>query len=192
MNGRPHESGLRQAVCEMGRALHGGGLIAGLAGNLSVALDDERVLITPTGLRKDRLQPDDLVTLDLARPAAAQLERASSEWRMHRSCYRAHDRVGAVLHAHAPGLTAAGLRGLDLAGELPEFAETVGRSSIAAYAHRGTEELAQGVGDAVAAGATVVMLARHGVTVVGASLDDAFNRLEAAELAARAVLMARG
>ena len=46
-----------------GRRLGARGLISAGEGNLSVRLDADRVLVTPTGRRKDELEPDDLVVV---------------------------------------------------------------------------------------------------------------------------------
>jgi len=162
--------------------------VAGRAGNLSARLGEDRVLVTPRGVRKDRLRPGDLVVVDL--PASGGSGRASSELPAHRACYRADPGVGAVLHAHAPTLIAAGIRGLDIGATLPEVEEATGPIVTVPFAPSGSEALARAVGEAVAAGATVVLLVRHGVIATGPDLEAAFDRLELAELSARACLLA--
>jgi len=188
---REHLEGeLRERLCVIGRRMHGAGLIAGTAGNLSVRLDDQRVLVSPRGVRKDDLMPRDLVEVTLFDPTPAERARASSELPAHLACYRADGRAGAVLHAHAPALTAVGLRTLDIGSLLPEAEAATGRFALVPFAPSGSEELAGDVAEAVAAGASVVLLERHGVLVVGTDPDSAFDRLELAELAARACLLA--
>ncbi len=184
----PGEAGLREALCRLGRALHEGGLAAGTAGNLSARLDGGRALVTPRGARKDRLAPGDLLALSLEVPSPDDLGRASSEWPAHRACYAADPDVGAVVHSHAPALTAVGLRGLELAETLPELEAAVGAIRPVPFAPSGSEALARAVGEAVAEGGSVLLLLRHGVLSVGRTPDEAFDRTELAELAARAVL----
>ena len=48
------------------RSLWEAGLIAGTEGNVSVRLGPGRVLVTPRGMIKSELRPDDLVEVDLA------------------------------------------------------------------------------------------------------------------------------
>jgi len=193
---RAQESALREAVCAAGRALHDRGLLAGTAGNLSARLGSDRIVVTPRGVRKDRLAPGDLITLHLNRPDPDGLSLATTEWPMHRACYLASHpesaAVGAVLHTHAAALTAAGLRDLDLGAELPELELAAGRVASVAFAPSGSQELGAAVGEAVAAGARVLLLKRHGALAVGATLDEAYDRMELAELAARAVVLAGG
>lgn len=184
------EARLREELCRVGRRLHEAGLIAGLAGNLSARLPDDAVLVTPRGIRKDGLRPGELVRLDLERPADDDLARATTEWPMHRACYRAAAASGSVIHTHAPALTAAGLRGLDVGDALPEAADSVGGIRLVPWAPAGSEALGRRVARAVEAGAGVLLLARHGALAVGRTPAEAFDRMELAELTARAVLLA--
>lgn len=187
------EAGARRALVEAGRHLHERGLLAGTAGNLSLRLADGRVLVTPRGTRKDRLDADGIVVIDPTDPDPDAVARATSEWPLHRACYEGSD-VGAVVHTHAPGLTALGLGDGDgdarLAGGLPEVAAAVGGVATVAYRPSGSEALARGAAAAVEGGAGVLLLERHGAVSVGADLEEALDRMELAELAARAVALA--
>jgi ribulose-5-phosphate 4-epimerase/fuculose-1-phosphate aldolase len=187
----PHESGIREALCRVGRALHEAGLLAGTTGNLSVRLDDRHVLVTPRAVRKDRITPEELVTVDLVQPSPEALGRATTEWPAHRACYQTDPSLRAVIHTHAPALTAIGIRGLDLAADLPELSAAVGRITIVPFAPSGSEEMGTVVGNAVAEGGRLLLLVRHGVISVGDSLDQAYDRTEMGELAAKAVLWGR-
>ena len=52
----------------------------------------------------------------------------------------------AVIHSHAPALTATGIRGLDLAAELPELPSAVGRIVTVPFAPSGSEEMGKVAG----------------------------------------------
>src|SRR5437660_8191282 len=56
---------LRRDLAEFGRMLHAQGFVAATDGNLSVRLDAERVLITPTGFSKGMMHPQDMIIVDL-------------------------------------------------------------------------------------------------------------------------------
>ena len=178
-------------LCHAGRQLHEQGLIAGQAGNLSVRLDEDRLLITPRGRNKGRLQPQDMVTLPLERQDHGEGTEASTELPFHRACYLASDEVGAVVHTHAPALTAVGIRSLDVNSTLPELALAVGPIVLVDFVPSGSEQLGMATGGAVAEGAGVILLKNHGAVSVGADLDDAVNRMELAELAAYTVLLSQ-
>ncbi len=182
---------LAEDLCRAGRRLHEQGLIAGLAGNLSVRLDEDRLLITPRGTNKGRLRPQDMVTLQVEGHDHRDATQASTEFPFHRACYLASDEVGAVVHTHAPALTAVGIRGLDITSTLPELELAVGSIVLVDFAPSGSDGLGRATGGAVAEGAGVILLKNHGAVSVGADLDDAVNRMELAELAAYTVLLSQ-
>ncbi|MFV2006926.1 MAG: class II aldolase/adducin family protein [Longimicrobiales bacterium] len=181
---------LAEELCRAGRRLHENGLIAGLAGNLSVRLDEDRLLITPRGTNKGQLRPRDMVRLPLRSHDHGEA-RASTELPFHQACYLASDEVGAVVHTHAPALTAVGIRGLDITSTLPEVELAVGVIVLLDFAPSGSEQLGRATGGAVAEGAGVILLKDHGAVSVGRDLDDAVNRMELAELAAYTVLLSQ-
>ena len=182
---------LAEDLCRAGRQLHAHGLIAGLAGNFSVRLDEDHLLITPRGTNKSRLRPEDMVTLPLEGHGHGEVTQASTELPFHRACYLASDEVGAVVHTHAPAPTAVGVRGLDIMSTLPELELAVGSVVLLDFAPSGSEQLGRATGDAVAEGAGVILLKNHGAVSVGGDLDDAVNRMELAELAAYTVLLSQ-
>jgi hypothetical protein len=88
-----------EAFRAAGRTLFSLGLIKGAEGNLSTFSGD-RLLITRTGARLDRLSPSDLLpgTLDAVVPGA------SSDFEIHRTMY-ADLGPGALVHSHPAGTT---------------------------------------------------------------------------------------
>jgi L-fuculose-phosphate aldolase len=53
-------------IVRCSRSLWEAGLIAGAEGNVSVRLEQGRILVTPRGLLKSELRPEDLVEVDLS------------------------------------------------------------------------------------------------------------------------------
>ena len=184
----PSEHAAATALCRACRRLAREGLIAGRAGNLSLRAED-MVYVTPRGVNKARLRPAQVVRTPLARPADT-VPGASVEYRMHRACYVAAAGIGAVVHTHAPALTALGLLGLDLSS-IPEAQENVGGVALVPFQPSGSDALADVVAHAAAAGAGVLLLRGHGATAVGRDLDEACDRMSLAELTARAIVLAR-
>jgi len=116
------------------------GINQGSAGNVSRRFD-AGFLITPSGLPYDRLEPGDIVYLDLDGKSDDALQ-PSSEWRMHRDIYANRGDAGAVLHAHSTFATALSCLRL----EIPAFHYMIavaGGNNIrcADYALFGTQEL---------------------------------------------------
>ena len=82
------------------------GLFTGTSGNLSVALGDGTMLITPTSVRYTVMRPMDIVRCDLDGKVLEGELRPSSEWRMHAAVYRAYPEIRAIFHTHSPYATA--------------------------------------------------------------------------------------
>jgi L-fuculose-phosphate aldolase len=184
------DEALRLLLCYYGKRLWQAGLIAGKCGNLSARLHSRNaVYITPRAANKSHLAAPDirLVQLDAA---PESLSRVSVEFPMHRACYLADSNVAAVIHTHAPSLTALGIRDLDIDELLPEAAGSLGEVARIPYLPSGSRELAEAVGRAVAGGAGLLLLRRHGAVSVGRTLTEAYERMEFGELTARTALLA--
>jgi L-fuculose-phosphate aldolase len=184
----------RTAVVAACARLAARGLIVAAEGNASVRLDEQTLLVTPTGRRKDELRPGDLVLVGLeADPAAdaAAVPRPTSDLAIHRAIYRARPDAGAVVHAHPPAALA-----LTLAGEapdpavLPETALLLPDVPIVPFAPPGSRELAERIAATLGAAAPdrprhALLLERHGIVALGATVEEAVDRLELAELLCR-------
>ena len=182
------------AIIAAGRRLGARGLISAGEGNLSVRLDADRLLVTPTGRRKDELGPDELVVVrigDAERDARSISGLApSSDLAIHLAVHAARADIGAVAHAHLPASMA-----LTLAGEypdpasLPETAELLPRLPFVAFGEMGSAELAGRIAERLAEGPEpypgAALLERHGAVAVGPDLETAVDRLELIEVLCR-------
>jgi L-fuculose-phosphate aldolase len=189
---------VRDAIVAAGRRLGARGLISAGEGNLSVRLDADRLLVTPTGRRKDDLTPDDLLVVPVERPADGDAAspsglRPSSDVAIHRAVHASRHDLGAVVHAHLPAsmaLTVAGERPDPAA--LPETAYFLPSVPVIPFAPMGSAELAGAVAAAFAPGdppVRAVILERHGAIAIGegsaadpATVDLALDRLELVEV----------
>jgi L-fuculose-phosphate aldolase len=172
-------------------------LIVAAEGNLSIRLEDGRLLITPSGRRKDELGGDDLIVVGPAvrdPTDAASGPTPSSDVAIHRAIYRARPDVTAVVHAHLPAamaLTAAGER--PDPAMLPETALLLPRLPVVPFAPMGSDELGAAIAAALAEGeprANAVVLERHGAVAVGsgdgrAALVRAVDRIELVDVLCR-------
>ena len=173
------------------RRLWQGGLIAGQDGNVSVRHAPGRLLVTPRGLLKSELTPEDIVEVDLEGRHLGGSRMASTELDLHLRVYRRRPDCGAVVHAHPPMATAFAVVGEGIPGNvLPEVAVLMGEVPLVPYATTGTPAL----GDAVEPfleGHDAVLLANHGAVAWGANLAAARIRMESLEHAARILAAAR-
>ena len=182
---------LRKEIVNIGRRLSERGLVAGTDGNISVRLDSDRVLITPGGLPKGRLSPDDLVIIDVnGKKLQGRLE-ASSEMLMHLFVYKNRPEVTACVHAHPPYTTAFAVAGIDLAADiLPEVVVFVGTIPLTDYAPPGTDAVPRVLEPHIEK-QNAFVLRNHGLLTIGRSLDEAYHRHETVEHYARIVHLAR-
>lgn len=183
---------LREAVARVCRRLWERGLIAGPDGNVSLRLDAERLLVTPSGASKCDVAADDLLVVALHDGAVlGGAGRASSELAMHRAIYRARADVGAVVHAHPPTATGFAVGGETLPdGVLPELICQVGAVALVPYFTPGTAAAADALAPYLA-DHDAFLLANHGATTVAPTLAAAHQRMESLEHAARILLTAR-
>lgn len=109
---------------------------------------------------------------------------------MHLACYAARTDITAVVHAHPPVATAFATAGRALPGDvLPELPAVVGRVALVPYGRPGTSALAEEMAPFLASH-QAFLLANHGVTTIGRSLNEAMLCLESVEQSARIIAFA--
>jgi L-fuculose-phosphate aldolase len=165
------------------------GLVVGTSGNVSARVGD-LVLVTPSGVRYDRLGPGDLVAVGLDGRQRAGRLRPSSELPLHLAVYRS-TAARAVVHTHAVHATAVST----LADEVPAVhyacAALGGPVRVAPYATYGTEELAAAALTALR-GRTGCLLRNHGTVVYADTLERAYDNTAQLEWMCRVWLAAVG
>ncbi len=179
-------------MVEVGRRLHGRGLIGGGEGNLSARLGPRRLLCTPTAINKGYLREEDLVVTDLDGDPQNELKRPSSELLLHLACYQERPDCLAVVHAHPPHAVALTLVGEPLVPCMPEAITALGDVPTSPYATPGTSLVAEAVRPFLGA-AEVVLMERHGALCMGfgeRALFDASDKMEMLDGVARVQLLA--
>ncbi|HTM32048.1 MAG TPA: class II aldolase/adducin family protein [Vicinamibacterales bacterium] len=182
---------IRADIVECGRRLWHRGFVASNDGNISVRLDESRLITTPTAVSKGFMTPDMMVITDLEGKKLAGERSASSELKMHIEVYRHRPDVRAVVHAHPPTATGFAVAGIPLdRAVLAEVITTLGSIPIAEYATPSTEELPAAVRKYVKAH-DGLLLANHGALAVGPDVYAAYYRMETIEHFATISLVAR-
>lgn len=182
---------VRQQIVEAGVRLCQRGYLSGTDGNISVRLDDDRIMVTPSGLPKGRMAPDELVIVDLRGKHLQGTLKPSSELAMHLKVYNSRPDIGACVHSHAPYCTAFAVAGIALAEDiLPEVVVFVGGIPLTDYAPPGTEAVALSLEPFLETN-NAFLLRNHGLLTIGKTIDEAANRHETVEHFARIVHLAR-
>src|SRR5687767_553421 len=184
------ESQARQLICQIGKLLYERSYVVSSDGNVSIRLDDDTVLATPTMTCKGRMAPEDLALTDMdGKPLGDK--RASSELAMHLLIYRERPEIKAVCHAHPPHGTAFAVAGLAIDKPiLSEVILTLGCVPLTDYGTPSTDELTEAMKPFVKHH-NALLMANHGAVAYGADLWQAFDRLETLEHTARIAILAK-
>jgi L-fuculose-phosphate aldolase len=178
----------RTDLVECGRALFEKGFCPATSGNFSVRLDDWRLLITPTGVSKGNMKPEDMAVISPAGQHRFGRKNASSEKQMHLLIYKLRPDVRAVVHAHPPKATAFACAGIALDQPIAsEFSQALGSVPLAKYGTPGTPDLAAAMAYLVPQHSAILM-GNHGVVTYGQDLFDAQGKMELIEHFAEIVL----
>jgi L-fuculose-phosphate aldolase len=183
------EQEARSAIVAAGRRLYERRILASIEGNMSVRLDGDRIVATPSGINKGVMQPADMVVTDLdGNPEGGG--KPSSEIRMHLAIYRVRPDLKAIVHAHPTVATGYAVAGRQLpAAVLAEIVTTLGCIPIAPYGTPSTDELADAVVGPIR-NYDALLLANHGALTAGESLHQAEERMYQLEHFAEVSLVA--
>ena len=186
---------VRVAIVEGCRRLETGGLVAGASGNVSVRLPaaDGRELfaITPSQIRYEVLQPEQVLAIDYDRNVVDGEGRPSSETVTHLAAYGARPDVGSVIHSHSVYASALALAGQDLPAVIDEQVVGLGGGvRVAEYGMSASKDLARNAVEALGE-RQAVLLRNHGVVSVGRDLEEALAVAELVERTAKIYLFAR-
>jgi L-fuculose-phosphate aldolase len=185
------QSQYRDAIVHSGRVLYDRGYIAATDGNISVRLDEDRILITPTCMCKGKMHADDLVIIDRHGRKLEGERNVSSEVQMHLLIYNMRPDIQAVVHAHPP--TATGFAAAGIALDQPLVSEvvlTLGAVPLAPYGCPGTQALSDSLRPLIPEHDAILM-ANHGVVTYADDFERAFMNMETVEHFAKITLVAR-
>src|SRR6187549_4099254 len=184
------EQSARKLIIEVGKLLYERSYVVASDGNVSIRLDDNTVLATPTMTCKGRMTEDSLALTDMEGKPKSD-KRASSELAMHLLIYKMRPDIHAVCHAHPPHGTAFAVAGLAIDQPiLSEVILTLGCVPLASYGTPSTDELTQAMRPLVKHH-NALLMANHGAVAYGADLWQAWDRLETLEHTAKIAILSR-
>jgi len=182
---------LKSDIIEVGRRLYQNGFISSTDGNISIRIDEKRIIATASGVNKGALKRSDLVVVDRRGKRLQGGKEPSSELAMHLYIYDQRPEIAAVVHAHPPYCTGFAAAGIPLDRcVLPEIILTIGAVPLASYATPSTPEVIESLRTFIPE-CDAVMLANHGAVTLGKDVMDAYWKLERIEHAAKISYIAR-
>ncbi|NLE43762.1 MAG: class II aldolase/adducin family protein [Chloroflexi bacterium] len=188
----------RPLMIEIGRLMYDRFLTNSAGGNISCRVDN-RIYITPRGSASKhrwQLREDMIIVLDNdLNPIEGDAAQVSREAQLHFACYREFPEINGVIHAHARYLSVFAAAGKPV---LPtnEYTEKFGVVEVVPPLPSHSTEVAEAFVDKLRPRRETLqhnglglILARHGVAVVGRDLADAYDTLERLEWSACTMLL---
>lgn len=183
-----HEKELRRQISEFVLRSERQRLMISTQGALSARLTNDAFLITPHGVDRSRIEPEDLVRVDHGQPEPGKT--ASSSAASHRAIYLRQPEVQSIINAYPVNATAFSVTAATLDSRtIPEsfiLLRDVQRSPFGARVGDGRD-----LAERITLAQPIMLLDNDGVMVVGSSVLDAFDRLEVLEATAEAMIDSR-
>lgn len=185
------EKSIKDEVVFYAKLLDAKGLVNPLEENISIFdRQTERLYITPSGTRKAFLTDDKIAVMEGDIQVAGTLKR-SSEYLLHMAALRARPDCNAVVHTHAPYLTAFAYCNKDIQLRCSStFALVFEKIPCLPFGQHGTPHIADGLEEAMKEHG-LVLLGNHGCVCAADSLEKAVAILEAGEEVMKIYSMAK-
>lgn len=187
------ELSIKQQICDIGKRIYDKGMVASNDGNISVKLNDNEFLCTPTGVSKGFMTTEYICKVDRdgkvieANPGF----KPSSEIKMHMRVYKERPDVNAVVHAHPMYATGFAIAGIPLTQPImPEAVISLGAVPIAEYGTPSTEEIPDAISKYLQS-YDAVLLENHGALSFSDSLLNAYHKMESVEFYAKLLYIAK-
>lgn len=151
------------------------GLVLASGGNLSArAPGSEEFVVTGTGTWLDRLTPQDFAVVGLDGEHRAG-PTPSVEWKLHQRTYAVRPDVSSVVHLHPQYAVLVDMLGHRIRCTTLDHAYYLGAVARVQFATSGSSEIAEACAEA-ARHHDAIVLAHHGCSTLGASVEVALRR----------------
>jgi len=181
----------KEEVIKAGIKLDRYGLIALSGGNVSCKVDEDRILVTPSGMIYEDLVAEDIILMDLYGKIIEGNRKASVDTKALLYIYNNMPEVKAVIHTHQPYATALGLVQDEFKCNLTTLANaTKGSVNVCPFSSAASEQMGIEAVENLK-GKLAVILKHHGVIAVGDSLKQALYSCVYLEEAAQTYCIAR-
>lgn len=180
-----------EELVKAGKTLADLGFMAGCAGNLSMRLPSGNFMVSPAGVRKGEMKPEQMVIMSLD-GKVLNGGKPSSEYKIHLVAYQYRPDVMAVLHSHPPVATAFATAGMPLnETALAEAWLALGpKIPLVPFGVPSTNEVVDNLYPYVREH-NAFLLANHGTLTYGKNMLEALHRMETLEFLAKVLLTSR-
>ena len=181
---------IREQVVEAMNRVYRNALTTTSGGNLSAMDENGHIFITPSGIDKGRLSPEDIAEV-LPDGTVIGKYAPSMELPFHSAIYAKCPDVKAVVHAHSPAVVAYACMRIAPDPRVADvFYDELGDIISSEYALPGSRELGNIIVGRFEEGYRTVMMDNHGATVGAADMAGALSKFETLDCLCKVLLNA--
>ncbi|MCQ2052754.1 MAG: class II aldolase/adducin family protein [archaeon] len=182
-----NETFARELLVDTCVRLYDRNLTVSTGGNISLRLNDNEILITPSGKNKGFLFPENIVKMSMDGKIIGD-GIPSMENKFHLALYNKNNEVNAVIHCHPIYCTTLAVKGKRIINSTPEGVFLLGNIPMIDYFVPGSDELVDAVMSHSSSKAMIMK--RHGALTQGKNMEEAYNRMEELEFQAHLQILA--
>lgn len=161
---------LRNRIIDCGKDMSRSELVQGSWGNISLRLNPDTMLITPSGMDYFSIRTEDIVRMNIHDLKYGMQRKPSSEYRLHAALYRRYPECNAIIHTHSNGISAFAAAHVGFRISEPPMDQLIGDMHCSEYRTPGTDELCDSIMEAIE-GSHACIIANHGAIFYGNDLD---------------------
>lgn len=161
---------LRNRIIDCGKDMSRSELVQGSWGNISLRLNPDTMLITPSGMDYFSIRTEDIVRMNIHDLKYGMQRKPSSEYRLHAALYRRYPECNAIIHTHSNGISAFAAAHAGFRISEPPMDRLIGDMHCSEYRTPGTDELCDSIMEAIG-GSHACIIANHGAIFYGNDLD---------------------
>ena len=179
------ELDIRRAICKLIKRGYDNRLFTSSQGTFSRRVDGNNFVITPHGMDREYLEPQDLVRIENGKAEKGKLPSRGVP--LHKAIYEQHPEINAIIMAHPPTIMAFGVTEQEFDARLiPE--SYIMLRTVHKYPFGSTFMQPEKMAQEISTSNPVAIIENDGVLITGNSLLNAFDRLEVMEYSARSVV----
>jgi L-fuculose-phosphate aldolase len=181
---------VKQQIIEAGKRLLKKGLVSRTWGNVSIRVDENFMVITPSGRAYEELALNDIVLVNYHTSKYEGNIKPSSEKELHCEIYRTRKSINAVIHTHQMNASTVAAARREVPPILDDMVQLIGPSvRVADYALPSTKKIVNKTVRALN-GRMAALMANHGAVCIGYNIDEAFIVCQVLEKACKAFIEA--
>lgn len=161
---------LRNRIIDCGKDMSRSELVQGSWGNISLRLNPDTMLITPSGMDYFSIRTEDIVRMNIHDLKYGIQRKPSSEYRLHAALYRRYPECNAIIHTHSNGISAFAAAHAGFRISEPPMDQLIGDMHCSEYRTPGTDELCDSIMETIE-GSHACIIANHGAIFYGNDLD---------------------